>query len=76
MKFLLLDFLFPLFFACNFYWIFGFLGFFYLVSIQIMNESPAQDYGLLPKTDLAHLDTKPNISEHDPKTERWECYRA
>ena len=27
MKFLLLDFLFPFFFVCNFYWIFGFLGF-------------------------------------------------
>ena len=24
---------FSLFFVCNFYWIFGFLGFFYLVSI-------------------------------------------
>ena len=34
MKFLLLDFLFPLFFwLCNFYWIFGFQGFFYLISI-------------------------------------------
>ena len=32
-KFLLLDFLFPFFFVCNFYWIFGFLGFFYLVLI-------------------------------------------
>ena len=28
-----LDFLFPFFWLCNFYWIFGFLGFFYLISI-------------------------------------------
>ena len=34
-KILKLDFLFPFFFfwLCNFYWIFGFLGFFYLISI-------------------------------------------
>ena len=41
-----------------------------------MNESLAQDYDLLLKTDSAHLDTKLNITEHDPKTERWEHYWA
>lgn len=33
------------------------------------HEIPAQDYGLLPKTNPAHLDTTPNITEYDPKTE-------
>ena len=32
-----------------------------------MNESPAQDYGLLLKIDSAHLETKLNITEHDLK---------
>lgn len=36
-----------------------------------MNESPAQDYGLLPKTEPAHINTTLTSSKHKPTTEHY-----
>jgi len=42
-------------------------------GVWIMNKSPAQDYGLLPKTNPAHIDTTLSITLRPNITE---CYRA